>query len=75
MSHLDHMYLMCPTCRVPDRRWLTADDTAPDDVLTPERLGDEHRLIAQTAREFVANEVVPAVPRARAERTGRSRGS
>jgi len=40
--------------------WLTTD-TAPGDVLTPEGLGDEHRLIAQTASEFVANEVVPAV--------------
>ena len=42
--------------------WLT-HDTTPDAILTPERLGDEHRLIAQTAAEFVANEVVPAVPR------------
>ena len=28
----------------------------PDDVFTPERLTDEHRLIARTAEEFVANE-------------------
>jgi alkylation response protein AidB-like acyl-CoA dehydrogenase len=32
-------------------------------VLTPERLTDEHRLIAQTAREFAVNEVVPAIDR------------
>jgi alkylation response protein AidB-like acyl-CoA dehydrogenase len=41
--------------------WLTSE-TSPDEVLTPERLDDEHRLIAQTAAEFVANEVVPANP-------------
>jgi alkylation response protein AidB-like acyl-CoA dehydrogenase len=32
-------------------------------VLTPERLTDEQRLIAQTAREFAVNEVVPAIDR------------
>ena len=32
-------------------------------VLTPERLSDEHRLIAQTAREFAQKEVVPNVER------------
>ena len=41
--------------------WLTGE-TSADEVFTPERLGDEHRLIAQTAAEFVANEVVPANP-------------
>jgi alkylation response protein AidB-like acyl-CoA dehydrogenase len=40
--------------------WLI-QDTAPADVFTPERLSDEHRLIAQTAAEFVANEVAPAL--------------
>ena len=42
--------------------WLTSEIPS-DAVLTPEQLGDEHRLIAQTAAAFVANEVVPAVPR------------
>ncbi|HKY19623.1 MAG TPA: acyl-CoA dehydrogenase family protein [Vicinamibacterales bacterium] len=32
-------------------------------VLTPERLSDEHRLIARTAREFMAKEVVPSIDR------------
>ena len=32
-------------------------------VLTPERLSDEHRLIAQTAREFADKEVVPGIDR------------
>jgi len=41
--------------------WLTRD-TAAGDVLTPERLSDEHRLIGQTAAEFVTNEIAPALP-------------
>jgi alkylation response protein AidB-like acyl-CoA dehydrogenase len=31
----------------------------PDEVFTPEDLSDQHRLIAQTAQEFVDREVVP----------------
>jgi alkylation response protein AidB-like acyl-CoA dehydrogenase len=42
--------------------WLI-DDTPPDAVFTPERLSDEHRLIAQTADEFVTSEVIPAFER------------
>ena len=42
--------------------WLIeAGDTLS--VLTPERLSDEHRLIARTAREFMAKEVVPHIDR------------
>jgi alkylation response protein AidB-like acyl-CoA dehydrogenase len=40
--------------------WLTSD-TAPADAFTPEKQTDEHRLIAQTAGEFVAKEVAPAL--------------
>jgi alkylation response protein AidB-like acyl-CoA dehydrogenase len=32
-------------------------------VLTPERLSGEHRLIAQTAREFAEKEVIPGIDR------------
>src|SRR5262245_31691941 len=42
--------------------WLL-EETAPDDVFTPERLTDEHRLMAQTATEFVESEVLPALDR------------
>jgi alkylation response protein AidB-like acyl-CoA dehydrogenase len=42
--------------------WLL-DATAPEDVFTPERLSPEHRMIAQTAREFVDKEVLPATER------------
>jgi alkylation response protein AidB-like acyl-CoA dehydrogenase len=38
--------------------WLV-EATDPSDVFTPERLSDEHRLIAQTTREFIAGEVLP----------------
>ncbi len=37
--------------------WLL-DATPADAVFTPERMTDEHRLIDQTAHEFVTNEVV-----------------
>jgi alkylation response protein AidB-like acyl-CoA dehydrogenase len=42
--------------------WLI-EDAAANPVLTPERLSDEHRLIGQTADEFMANEVLPALER------------
>ena len=41
--------------------WLI-HDTAPADVFTPERLSDEHRMIARTAAEFRDSEVLPALP-------------
>jgi len=34
-----------------------------ESVFTPERLSDEHRLIGQTAQEFVDNEVLPKLDR------------
>jgi alkylation response protein AidB-like acyl-CoA dehydrogenase len=42
--------------------WLL-EDTSPSDVFTPEKLTDEHRLMAQMAQEFVDNELLPAVDR------------
>lgn len=42
--------------------WLL-DPTTPQDVFTPERLSDEHHLIAQTAAEFLEKEVLPAISR------------
>ena len=40
--------------------WLFKE-TLPNEVFTPERLTDEHRLIGQTAAEFIAKEVAPAL--------------
>jgi alkylation response protein AidB-like acyl-CoA dehydrogenase len=42
--------------------WLLQTGDA-ESVFTPERLTDEHRLIARTAQEFVANEVLPVLDR------------
>src|SRR5665213_1306014 len=42
--------------------WLI-ESTSPDSVLTPERLTDEHRMIAQTAEQFVAQDAAPALPK------------
>src|SRR4051794_5507887 len=35
----------------------------PASVFTPERLNDEHRLIAQTVNDFVDKEVLPVLDR------------
>jgi alkylation response protein AidB-like acyl-CoA dehydrogenase len=46
--------------------WLL-DEMAPDEVFTPEKLTDEHRMMAQTAQEFVDNELLPAIDRLEAK--------
>src|SRR4051812_32093278 len=46
--------------------WLT-DDADAAAVLTPERLSDEHRLIARTAEDFVVAEVMPVLDRLEAK--------
>jgi alkylation response protein AidB-like acyl-CoA dehydrogenase len=42
--------------------WLI-EDTDASTVMTPEKLSDEHRLIGQTAAEFIDNEVMPSKER------------
>jgi alkylation response protein AidB-like acyl-CoA dehydrogenase len=42
--------------------WLLQPSDA-DSVFTPERITEEHRLIARTAKEFVDNEVLPVLDR------------
>ena len=42
--------------------WLL-EDVAAAGVFTPEKLTDEHRLMAQTTDEFIANEVLPNLDR------------
>jgi alkylation response protein AidB-like acyl-CoA dehydrogenase len=42
--------------------WLI-EEAAPESVFTPERLTEEHRLIGQTANEFMTAEVLPAIER------------
>jgi alkylation response protein AidB-like acyl-CoA dehydrogenase len=40
--------------------WLL-EETEPASVFTPEKLSEEHRLMAQTVEEFVAAEVIPNI--------------
>ncbi len=42
--------------------WLI-ESTPPECVFTPEKLTEEHRLIAQTTEQFVAQEAIPALDR------------
>jgi alkylation response protein AidB-like acyl-CoA dehydrogenase len=42
--------------------WLI-EPTRADAVLTPEKLTDEHKLIAQTTQQFVEQEAMPVLPR------------
>jgi alkylation response protein AidB-like acyl-CoA dehydrogenase len=42
--------------------WLF-EDTPAAEVFTPEKLTDEHRLIAQTAQEFADKELIPNIDR------------
>jgi alkylation response protein AidB-like acyl-CoA dehydrogenase len=42
--------------------WLI-EETDPASVFTPEKLNDEHKLIRQTAQEFIKGEVLPVVER------------
>ena len=37
------------------------EDRSPDEIFTPEDITDQHRLIRQTAREFVEQEILPRV--------------
>jgi len=37
------------------------EDRTPEDIFTPEDFNDEHRMIADTTRQFVDNEVVPRI--------------
>ena len=39
------------------------EETRASDVFTPEKLSDEHRLMAQTTKEFVDSEVLPVLDR------------
>src|SRR5215218_1068560 len=42
--------------------WLL-EETPASDIFTPEKLSDEHRLMAQTTEQFVNNELLPALDR------------
>lgn len=46
------------------------EDRSPEEIFTPEDLTDQHRLIAQTAREFVLQEVLPRLDEMEAKKPG-----
>jgi alkylation response protein AidB-like acyl-CoA dehydrogenase len=46
------------------------EDRPPDAIFTPEDLTDQHRLIAQTARDFMEQEVMPRLGDIEAKRPG-----
>lgn len=58
------------TCR--GGEWLTTDRPAAA-IGTPEGLGEEHRLIRQTATEFVTTEVAPALDDLESKKWSRAR--
>src|SRR5918992_2449119 len=37
------------------------DESTPEDIFTPEDFTEEHRMIADTTRQFVDNEVTPRI--------------
>src|SRR5678816_418221 len=39
------------------------EDAEPGSIFTPEKLSEEHRLMAQTVEEFVDTEVIPNIDR------------
>ena len=38
-------------------------DVAPEDIFTPEEWSEEHKMILQTCRDFVQNEIIPNLDR------------
>ena len=36
------------------------EQSTPEEIFTPEDFTEEHRMIAETTRQFIDNEVVPA---------------
>src|SRR5262249_48880082 len=49
--------------------WILDDARAPEaaEIFTPERLTDEHRMIARTAADFISQEVLPQLARLEAK--------
>ena len=51
-----------PTAKIAGGAFLL-EECQPEDIFTPEDFTDQHLLIAQTAEEFAANEIVPNIER------------
>jgi len=46
------------------------ESVSPEDVFTPEDFTEEHRMIAETAEQFIENEVVPRIEELEAKKEG-----
>jgi len=46
------------------------ESVSPEDVFTPEDFTEEHRMIAETAEQFIENEVVPRIDELEAKKEG-----
>jgi len=60
------MSTMTPTVTARGGAWLV-EPTEPASVFTPEKLSEEHRMIARTTEQFVKNEVLPNLDRMEAK--------
>ena len=46
------------------------ESVSPEEVFTPEDFTEEHRMIAETAEQFIENEVVPRIDELEAKKEG-----
>jgi alkylation response protein AidB-like acyl-CoA dehydrogenase len=46
------------------------ETVSPEDIFTPEDFTEEHRMIAETAEQFIENEVVPRIDELEAKKEG-----
>ena len=46
------------------------ESVSPEDIFTPEDFTEEHRMIAETAEQFIENEVVPRIDELEAKKEG-----
>src|SRR5215210_2484358 len=49
--------------RIPKGAAWLLEETTPDEVFTPEKVTEEHKMMAHTAQQFVDNELLPATER------------
>src|SRR5579872_1399204 len=49
-----------PTAKIPGGSFLL-EERQPEEIFTPEDFTEQHALIAQTAEEFAANEIIPNI--------------
>lgn len=63
LAILPEVLFMSDIASVPNGGAWLIDEAGPEGIFTPERFSEEHRLIAQTADEFMDAEVMPNIER------------